>query len=112
MVIKVLLIQIEGNLIDNIVIKDNELFFTETINGQTVYRYKPCSKYRYDTDSYRESMTLLFHPDYLNFISPNEIERFKNTVLIHDKEMDYMFKYNDLNVIITPVDDTDITLTD
>lgn len=107
-----LLIGIEGNLIDNIVIKDDELFFTETINGQTVYRWKPCSKYRFDSDSYNESMRFLFHPDYLGFFSSGNINDFKVTVLDNVKNLNFNFTYNGLTVNVNNVRDIDFTVTD
>lgn len=107
-----LLIGIEGNLIDNIVIKDNELFFTENINGQTVYRYKPCSKYRFNSDSYNQSMVFIFHPDYLGFISPSMIDDFTGTVLNNVADDTYHFTYNGLTVQVSEVDDINFTVTD
>ena len=98
--------------IDNIVIKDNELIFTDTVNGQTIYTYKPCSDYRYDTDSYNESMMFLFHPDYLGFYSTLNIQDFTQTVLDHREKMEFNFKYNGLTVTMTAVNERDFTVTD
>ena len=98
--------------IDNIVIKDNELIFTDTVNGQAVYTYKPCSHYRYDTDSYNESMMFLFHPDYLGFYSTLNIHNFTIAVLDNVKKLNFNFKYNGLTVNVSNIDDRDFTVTD
>ena len=105
-------VQIEGKAVDNIVIKDNELYFTETINGQTVYRYKPCSIYRYDSDSYNESMLFLFHPDYLGFYSTLNIHDFTQAVIKQVKDLNFHFNYKGLSVNVCNVNDADITVTD
>ena len=112
MVINVLLIQVEGNLITNLVIKDGDLFFRETVNGETLYRCKPCSDYTYDTDSYTSSMTFLFHPEYLGFYSPSRIHDFTIAVLDTVRNDKYSFTYNGLSVTMTRVDDVDFRITD
>jgi len=103
-------VTINGYLIDNIIIKGNDLYFTETLNGQTVYRLKPVSKYRYDSDSYNDSMTLLF--ERLKFHSTYEIHLFKNAVLDHVNNLDFNFTYNGCTVNVNNVNDTEITVCD
>lgn len=103
-------VTINGYLIDNIIIRDNDLYFTETLDGQTVYRLKPVSKYRYDSDSYNDSMTLMFQT--LKFHSTHNIHLFKNAVLDNVKDLNFNFDYNGCSVNVTEVTDTDITVCD
>ena len=105
-------VKVDGNTIDNIIIKDDDLYFTDTINGQTVYRWKPCSKYRYDSDKYNQSMLFLFHPDYLGFYSTLNIHNFTLAVLDNVKKLNFNFKYNGLTVNVNNIDDRDFTVTD
>ena len=103
-------VTIDGYLLDNIVIKDDAVYFTETINDDTVYRLKPVSKYRYDSDSYNDSMTLIFQT--LKFYSTHEIHLFKNAVLDHVNNLDFNFKYNGCSVNVYNVNDAEITVCD
>jgi len=103
-------VTINGHLIDNIVIIDNDLYFTDYVNGDTVYRLKPVSKYRYDSDSYNDSMTLIFQT--LKFYSTYEIHLFKNAVLDNVKDLNFNFDYNGCSVNVTAVNETDIKITD
>lgn len=105
-----LMVTIDGHLIDNIVIKDNDLYFTETINGQTVHRLKPVSKYRYDSDSYNDSMTLLFET--LKFHSTYEIHLFKNAVLDNVNDLNFHFTYKGCSVNVNNINETDLTVCD
>ena len=103
-------VTINGYLIDNIVIKDDALYFTETINGDTVYRLKPVSKYTYDSDSYNDSMTLIFQK--LKFYSTYEIHLFKNAVLDNVKDLNFHLDYKGCSVNVCNVNDAEITVCD
>lgn len=103
-------VTINGYLIDNIVIKDDALYFTETLNGDTVYRLKPVSKYTYDSDSYNDSMTLIFQK--LKFYSTYEIHLFKNAVLDNVKDLNFNFDYNGCSVNVSNINERDFTVCD
>lgn len=100
-----ILINIEGNLIENMIIKDNELLFSDIDSeNNTIYTPEPTNEYVYDTDSYNRVQIFLYHPDYLGFYSTANINDFKNYCLEnHIKNIDF-FKYNGLSIYLEEID--------
>lgn len=48
-----ILINIEGNLIENMIIQDDKLLFSNTdLNDELYYQYAPVNEYMFNTDSY------------------------------------------------------------
>ena len=71
-----LLIYVNGNLIENMVIQDNKLLFSDSDSeGNTVYKTVPVNEYVEGTDKYLEVEYIL--KDVLVFNSEKHIEAFK-----------------------------------
>lgn len=100
-----ILINIEGNLIENMIIQDNELLFSDIDSeNNTIYTPEPTNEYVYDTYSYNIVQIFLYHPEYLGFYSNYNINKFKNYCLEnHIKNIDF-FKYNGLSICLEEID--------
>lgn len=92
------------SLIDNIVIFENELYFTYCPGGKNYYMAKPYNKYFYGSDSFDAVQLFLYHPDYLGFYSIYNIDKFRECCLKQHSERNDHFKYNGLSVIIEEVE--------
>ena len=102
-----LLISIEGNLIDNIIIFRNELYFSDfdSIEEENVFSPVPINKYVFNSDSFNEVQVLLYHEDYLAFCYTGNLTKFKNECLKQFEEGNTSFKYNGLSVSLEEIED-------
>lgn len=106
-----ILINIEGNLIENMIIQDDKLLFSNTdLNDELYYQYAPVNEYMFNTDSYSQVNLFLFHEDYLGFIRPINHNNFKNECIKQLEAGVTNFRYNGLNVILEEIEDQDIII--
>lgn len=102
-----LLVSIEGKLIDNIIIFRNELYFSDIdpTDEETIYSNVPVNEYVFNTDSFNEVQVFLYHEDYLGFCYTGNLTNFKNECLKQFSEGNTIFKYNGLSVMLEEIED-------
>jgi len=107
-----LLVSIEGKLIDNIVIYKNELYFSyeDSATKEAVYTPVPTNEYIFNTDSFNAVQVFLYHMDYLGFCYTGNITNFKNECLKQFNEGITYFKYHGLTVSLESVEDFEINI--
>lgn len=103
-----LLIYINGNLIENMIIQGNELLFSDTDEQENLfYTKRPVNEYVKGTDKYLEVEAILY--DILEFKDAKNIETFKNLCLLeHEKGID-SFTFEDLSIFLEEIED-DLTI--
>ncbi len=103
-----LMVKIE-QIIDNIIIKDNAIYFgVEDGEHNIAYSTDPKNKYMVGTDTYEDVQTFLFGECYLNFNSSEALEQFKNYCIneFDQQKNDYCIcSYAGLHVILEHVKD-------
>ena len=108
-----ILIYIENSLIENMIIQDDKLLFSNTdLNDDLYYQYAPVNEYMFNTDSYCQANLFLFDKDYLGFISPSNQDRFKNECIKNLEAGITNFRYNGLSIILEEIEDQDIIIKD
>lgn len=102
-----LLVSIEGKLIDNIIIFRNELYFSEEdpVEEEVVYSNVPVNEYVFNTDSFNSVQVFLYHEDYLGFCYTGNLTKFKDECLEQFKAGNTSFKYNGLLVMLEEIED-------
>lgn len=106
-----ILIYIENSLIENMIIQDDKLLFSNTdLNDDVYYQYAPVNEYMFNTDSYCQANLFLFDKEYLGFISPINHNKFKNECIKQLEAGVTSFRYNGLNVILEEIEDQDIII--
>lgn len=106
-----ILIYIENSLIENMIIQDDKLLFSNTdLNDDLYYQYAPVNEYVFNTDSYSQVNLFLFHEDYLGFIKPINHNKFKNECIKQLEAGVTSFRYNGLSVILEEIEDQDIII--
>lgn len=94
-----ILVNIEGNLIENIVIYKGDLLFSyNSDNNEAVYTPVPFNEYIFGTDRFDTVQLFLYHEYYLGFCFTKNINKFKNYCLEKFEEGILNFKYNGLSV--------------
>ena len=105
-----LLISIEKKRIDNIIIIDHELLFSDSDeNDEVVYSKDPVNEYVENTDYYHLVQSYLYDEDYLDFNTEQALESFKDECLKQHKEGNYSFKFNGLSISLEEIEDIPIT---
>lgn len=107
-----LLVNIEGNLIENTVIYENELYFSyeDSATKEAVYTPVPTNEYMFNTDSFNTVQEFLYSADYLGFYSTDNINNFKNCCLKNHAEGTDSFKYNGLSVVLEEIEDYELVI--
>lgn len=102
-----LLVNIES-IIKNIVISENELYFSyeDPATKDTIYTLVPTNEYIFDTDSFNNVQVFLYHHNYLGFNITYNIHKFKNYCLKQYSEGKKLFKYNGLSCIIEEIEES------
>lgn len=104
-----LLVSIEGTLIDNIVIYKNELLFSDVNSAEeVVYKKVPVNEYVENSDYYLKVQSILY--DVLEFDSEDNIKAFKECCLIMLKEGKYSFYFEDLAVGLEEIEDYELDI--
>ena len=101
-----LLVSIEGNLIDNIIIQDDQLLFSDVdLKEDVFYKLDPVNEYMFNTDSYCQANIFLYSDDYLGFYKPSNIEAFKIECINKFKSGITSFRYNGLAILLEEIED-------
>lgn len=104
-----LLVSIEGTLIDNIVIYKNELLFSDVDSAEEiVYKKVPVNEYVEKSDYYLEVQAILY--DVLEFNEERNIVAFKECCLAMLKEGKYSFMFEDLKVGLEEIEDYELNI--
>lgn len=104
-----LLVSIEGTLIDNIVIYKNELLFSDVDSEEeTIYKTVPVNEYVEESDYYLKVQSILY--DVLEFDSEANIEAFKECCLAMFKEGKYSFIFEDLKIGLEEIEDYELDI--
>ena len=104
-----ILVSIEGQLIDNIVIYKNELYFSDVNSEeQVVYKTVPVNEYVENSDYYLKVQSILY--DVLEFDSEDNIKAFKECCLTMLNEGKYSFNYRDLKVGLEEIEDYELDI--
>ena len=97
-----ILIYIEGNLIENMIIQDNQLLFSDTDSeSNTIYKTVPVNEYEEGTASSKEVYKIF---DYLNFRTEEGLEAFKECCLENFIEGNLTFDYDYLEVRLEEIE--------
>ena len=98
-------------IIDNIIIKNDQMLFGFDKDGQTVYTETPTNKYMEGTDTYDDVNAFMFAPCYLNLKKPKAIEELKQ-ICINEFNKTSKSKvkifYKGLQGIVEEIDDQQI----
>ena len=104
-----LLISIEKKRIDNIIIIDNELLFSDSDeNDEVVYSKDPVNEYVENTDYYHLVQSYLYDEDYLDFNTEQALESFKDECLKQHSKGNDSFKFKGLSISLDEIEDIPI----
>ena len=104
-----LLVNVEGNLIENIVIIDREILFSDIgADQEAIYSNVPVNEYEKNTDSYNKVELYLYEEDYLNFNNEEALESFKDECLKQHSKGNDSFKFNGLSIFLDEIEDIPI----
>ena len=104
-----LLVNVEGNLIENMIIINEELLFSEnSLNNEAVYSPVPVNEYAFNTDTYKTVNLYLYDEEYLGFIDPMNQFLFTDECIIKHSEGQDNFIYNGLQVSLEEIEDIEI----
>ena len=106
-----LLVSIEGVLIDNIVILEDKLLFSDSDeNEDVVYSSVPVNEYVENTDYYNKVQVYLYDEDYLNFNDEEGLAAFKDECLNQFEKGNDSFTYNNLKVFLQEIPDQELKI--
>lgn len=107
-----ILIYIENNLIENMIIQEDKLLFSD-VNSENdvVYKTVPVNEYETGINPYNEVELILYKPYNLDLGTEEGINNFKETVKEMFIEGTLSFNYNGLSVKIEAIEkDKDIII--
>lgn len=97
-----ILIYVEGKLIENMIIQDNKLLFSDIdSNEDVVYKTVPVNEYEETSATYKEVAEIF---DYLGFRTEEGIEAFKECCLEHYIDNDLVFNYDYLEIRLEAIE--------
>lgn len=107
-----ILIYVEGNLIENMIIQEDKLLFSDVDSeDNTVYKTVPVNEYEKGIRPYNEVEFILYKSYNLGFSTEEGINNFKEAVKEKFIEGIFSFKYNGLTVKLESFEkDTDIVI--
>ena len=104
-----LLIYVEGNLIENMIIQEDKLLFSDIdSNEDLVYKTVPVNEYEEGTDKYLEVEAIL--NDILEVNTVEGRTAFKELCLIEHKEGIDSFNFEDLKIFLEEIPDKEIII--
>ena len=108
-----LLVNVNGCFIENIIIQDNNLLFSklDPETNEAVYTEMPVNEYEEKSDKFITAEAVLNEEDYLGFEDPENIEKFKELILQEHKKGSNSFSYHGLAISFEEIpDDKTITI--
>lgn len=105
-----ILINVNGNLIENMIIQDNMLLFSDVDeNNNTIYKKTPTNEYEDDSNTYLQVQAILY--DVLEFDDEKNIDAFKELCMDYCSKNEFQFNYEDLEITMQQIeDDKDIVI--
>lgn len=105
-----ILININGNLIENMIIQDNILLFSDIDeNNNTIYKRTPTNEYELGSSTYLHVQSILH--DVLEFDDEKNIDEFKKLCIMQFNDGNLEFTFEDLKVSMEQIeDDKDIMI--
>lgn len=106
-----LLVNVEGNLIENMIILNDELLFSDLDerNNEAVYSNVPVNEYEENTDYYLLVQSYLYDECYLDFNTEGALESFKDECLKQHYKGNDSFKFKGLSISLDEIEDIPIT---
>ena len=108
-----LLVNVNGCFIENIIIQDNTLLFSslDPETNEAVYTEKPVNEYEENSDVFLNVEAVLNEEEYLGFENPENIEKFKQLILQEHEKGNNSFNYHGLAISFEEIpDDKNIRL--
>ena len=105
-----LLVNVEGNLIENMIILNDELLFSDLDerNNEAVYSKDPVNEYEENSDVYLLVQSYLYEEDYLDFNTEGALESFKDECLKQHSKGNDSFKFKGLSISLDEIEDIQI----
>lgn len=102
-----LIVNVNGCFIENIIIQDNKLLFSELDpeTNEAVYTARPVNEYGRTSDKFFTAEAVLNEEDYLGFENPENIELFKELVLQEHEKGNNSFNYHGLAISFEEIPD-------
>ena len=101
-----ILININGNLIENMIIQDNMLLFSDVdANDNTIYKTTPRNEYEKESKSYLQVESILY--DVLEFQDESNIDAFKELCKMQCADGNLEFTFEDLEVTLEQIEDNE-----
>ena len=98
-----ILIYVNGNLIENMIIQDNKLLFSDSDSeGNLIYKTVPVNEYEEASTTYLEVEAIF--KDVLEFDKEEHIEAFKECCLMQFIEGNTKFFFEDLEIFLEETD--------
>lgn len=107
---QMILININGKLIENIIIQDDMLLFSDVDeNNETIYKKTPTNEYEDDSNTYLQVESILY--DVLEFDDEKNIDAFKELCKMQCSKGKFNFDFEDLKITLEQIeDDKDIVI--
>ena len=97
-----LLIYVNGNLIENMIIQEDKLLFSDVdSNEDLIYKTVPVNEYEEGTDKYLEVESVF---SFLELDSEEGRESFKNCCLLMYSEGNTSFNYEDYSIYLEAIE--------
>ena len=105
-----ILININGNLIENMIIQDNMLLFSDVdSDNNTIYKRTPTNEYEDNSNTYLQVESILY--DVLEFNDEKNIDAFKELCKMQCSDGNSQFSFEDLEITLEQIeDDKDIVI--
>lgn len=101
---QMLLIYINGNLIENMIIQDNMLLFSDVdSDNETIYKRTPTNEYEENSPTYLQVQSILY--DVLEFGDESNIDAFKELCIMQCSKNQSEFTFEDLEVKLEQIED-------
>ena len=99
-----ILININGKLIENMIIQDNMLLFSDVdSDNETIYKRTPTNEYEDNTPTYLQVQSILY--DVLEFGDESNIDAFKELCIMQCSKNEFHFTFEDLEVELEQIED-------
>lgn len=104
-----LLVNVEGTLIENMIILNDELLFSDVgADQEAIYSDIPVNEYEENTDYFYKVQSYLYDEDYLDFNNEQALESFKDKCLKQHSKGNDSFKFKGLSISLDEIEDIPI----
>ena len=103
---EMILIYVNGNLIENMIIQDNMLLFSDVDEkDNTIYKTTPINEYEKESNKYLQVESILY--GVLGFEDESNINAFKELCIKYCSNGDMKFNYEDLDIVLEQIEDNE-----